>query len=99
MDIRELKQLLQRSPSVLIVEDGEPSLVVVDYETYRSMTDVAPNPERRPAPAPVQSAPPAREPGQPSLSTQEAEMIDRLNKEILALKEQIEAEEREVLGR
>jgi hypothetical protein len=96
MDIRELKQLLKHSASVLIMENGEPSLVVTNYQTFRSMGDAQQGEGAAPVEVQEHNGQ-IRESGQQSaLSVQELEMIDRLNKEIMALKEQIEAEEREV---
>lgn len=94
MNIKELKQLIKNSASVLIMENGEPSLVVMDYKTYCAMSDeketVRSNPE-------IPTEPAKEEHKQQSLSVQELEMIDRLNKEIMALKEQIEVEERGIV--
>jgi hypothetical protein len=87
MDIKELKNLLKNSTSVLILENGEPEFVVVDYAAYKNLlmgTKVADNPARM---IPVGEA----------MAAKEAAMLERLNSEILALKQQIEAEEKEVL--
>ncbi|MDP2648164.1 MAG: hypothetical protein Q8P35_02915 [Candidatus Yanofskybacteria bacterium] len=91
MDIQELKQLLKGSTSVLILDDGQPAFVIVDYKIYRNLVSEKEgdasvsrpglNFNSRPNPA-------------PALSAQELEVIERLNKEILALKNQIESEER-----
>ena len=92
MDIRELKQLLKNSVSLLILENGEPAFVVVDYKVYRDLMarhdqDVAA----------VQNI--DQTAARPTLSEQpvdpkEVEVLERLNKEILALKSQIELEEK-----
>ncbi len=107
MDIRELKQLLKNSSSVLILDEGEPAFVILDYQVYRNLTgeqSLETGTARRsvgefPAgrsferPEPVATAQ-----SSPSLSAQELEAIERLNKEILALKNQIEMEERNELS-
>ena len=79
MDIQELKKLLKHSVSVLILENGEPTFVVVDYEVYKNLAA----PSEQEAPRPEQPAGP-----------RESEILERLNKEILALKSQIELEEK-----
>lgn len=93
MDIRELKKLLKNSTSVLILDDGEPAFVVLDYGVYKkAMLDK----ESEKTVRINHSGPSAQagngiaEPGQP----READILERLNKEILALKDQIETEER-----
>ena len=78
MQINELKKMLKKSTAVLILENGEPSIVVVDYKTYKELLgdegDVAP--------------------AGPVHQTAEVELLERINKDILALKEQIEEEEK-----
>jgi len=88
MDIRELKDLLRNSTSVLILDNGEPSYVIVDYDVYRKMTH--PASQQEPVPAT-----PVPEPVRNQLSPQDMEALERLNKEIQALKDQIAQEEGE----
>ncbi len=99
MDIRELKQLLKNSVSLLILENGEPVFVVVDYKVYRDLM------ARSQQEAAVEqgmgqiAARPAGGEARPTLGEQpvdpkEVEVLERLNKEILALKSQIELEEK-----
>lgn len=95
MEIGELKKMLKKSTAVLILENGDPSIVVVDYKTYKELlgddqgTDPAP---RAMSNTPV---PPAPTPSvQGTASTAELELLERINKDILALKEQIEEEEK-----
>lgn len=90
MEINELKKMLKRSTAVLILENGDPSLVVVDYKTYRELLG-------EPASAETASAsrqPTASQPPKPAAGSGELELLERINKDILALKEQIEEEER-----
>ncbi len=101
MDIQELKKVLKNSTSVLILDNGEPAFVILDYLTYtQSVLDR----EReikithRDTPAePVQSVqsngnvPAPVKQGQSG--EHEAAILERLNKEILALKQQTESEE------
>ncbi|MEK7515222.1 MAG: hypothetical protein AAB608_02490 [Patescibacteria group bacterium] len=88
LDMRELKPLLRQSGSIVVVEDGQPSVVIVDYGVYRGLV-------RAPAEG-VSSQAVAQTPAVPT--TADAEFVERLNKEILALKNQIEAEERALVS-
>jgi len=115
MDIRELKDLLKNSTSVLILDDGEPSYVILDYQVYRNLVQAReqeivvknhtshenPGFEKVPTPESHQNsqlqhpdevgAPPKTS----GLSTQEVEALERLNREIQALKDQIEQDEKQ----
>ena len=89
MDINEIKKSVKNSTAVLVLDNGEPSLVVMGYKTYKDIaTDKAGEKEIKinhdnPEPARVNNH-----------RDQEAEILERLNKEILALKAQIEMEEK-----
>lgn len=89
MDIRELKKLLKNSTSVLILDNGEPAFVVVDYTVYKNAVlekDAQADEVRiHTAPAPETEHP---------MEARDSEILDRLNRDILALKNQIEAQER-----
>ncbi|OGN27999.1 MAG: hypothetical protein A2941_03160 [Candidatus Yanofskybacteria bacterium RIFCSPLOWO2_01_FULL_49_17] len=80
IEINELKQMLKHSTAVLILDNGDPSFVVLDYATYKRMLEA--------------------ETGNGSVTTaskgqsSESELLERINKDILALKEQIEEEEK-----
>ncbi len=84
MDISELKKLIKNSTSVLILENGEPSFVVMGYKTYKEIA--------------------AEKTGEKEIKIhnnsheQETEILDRLNREIMALKAQIEMEEKGITG-
>ena len=117
MNIDELKKLIKNSVSVLVLDNGEPSFVVLDYKTYKNLAmdkegekEVKINPVRSSF-AEVSKEETrvfgARETsnginyplsnGQYSRERErehETEILDRLNKEILALKAQIEMEEK-----
>jgi len=68
------------------MDNGQPSFVVLDYQAYRNLLAKAPELEL-PKPSPsMQSLGTA-------MTAQELEIVERLNKEIQALKQQIEAEE------
>lgn len=89
MEINELKKMLKRSTAVLILENGDPSIVVVDYKTYKEILeeDKGDQPSLPTPPSPsshIASGPAAGE----------LELLERINKDILALKEQIEEDEK-----
>jgi hypothetical protein len=101
MDIKDLKELLKTSTSVLVMDDGEPTCVILGYEAYKILAaghereiPVSHPPlwealEQVPQ-APVELSP------EPQISDpQELEMIDRLNREIQNLREQIAIQEAE----
>lgn len=92
MDINELKKLIKNSTSVLVLDNGEPSFVVMDYKTYKDIAaekgeekEIKIKHEDNPATASFHNG-----------HEQESEILDRLNREILALKAQIEMEEKGV---
>ena len=133
MDIRELKDLLKNSTSVLILDDGEPSYVILDYQVYRNLIQAREpaSSELQPgldssrrggrgeqeilvknhtqnsqlqhsdeveAPKPTQGVGSPTEASvakAPGLSAQEVEALERLNREIQALKDQIEQDEKQ----
>jgi hypothetical protein len=97
MDIRELKNLLKNSTSVLMLDEGEPAFVILDYQVFRNLTQGKGEEVRITTPEPgAQRGNGLPGQGQQPLSAQEMEALERLNKEIQALKEQIATEEKEV---
>lgn len=94
MDIRELKNLLKNSTSVLMLDEGEPAFVILDYQVFRNLTQGNEEEVRISTPEPGTHHGNGQA-GMPPLSAQEMEALERLNKEIQALKEQIAAEEKE----
>ena len=92
MDINELKKLIKDSISVLVLDNGEPSFVIMGYDTYKNMTvnlSIEKEIAIKHAPSQSNSVSNGR-----SYHDKETEILERLNKEILALKSQIEAEEK-----
>jgi len=85
MEINELKKMLKKSTAVLILENGEPSIVVVDYKTYKELLGDNGDSDSKEASLPTSPTP---------IQTGELELLERINKDILALKEQIEEEEK-----
>ena len=90
MDIQELKKMLKSSATVLIMDNGEPSLVVVNYQTYKDLVSEKTAEEEKEIKVHA-SAEKQAGPG-------EVELLERINKDILALKAQIEDEEKTVGG-
>lgn len=114
MQIEEIKKLIKHSTAVLVLDNGEPSFVIMGYKTY---TDIASErgEEKEIKINPIRSGPPIGPSDRVSAGEtsnginqpverngfngynaheKESEILERLNKEILALKNQIEMEER-----
>ncbi len=85
IEINELKQMLKHSTAVLILDNGDPSFVVLDYATYKRMLENGQDTNGL-------MVPPA--PGRTAAQSGEMELLERINKDIQALKDQIEQEER-----
>lgn len=108
----ELKKLLKGSTAVLILENGEPSFVILGYNSYKNLLfgqeqeeEIKINhPERREVKSsnasdknhlmerlrPVDSG---DQKFQHKVSEKESEFLEKINKQILALKNEIEKEE------
>lgn len=102
MDIKELQPLLKRFGSVLVVQDGEPAYVFLGWDVFRQM--VGPSEQAMPA-AEVQAAPERvqevpvtveRGPQRKPVDARETEVMERLNNEIQALKDQLTADQERV---
>jgi len=91
MDINELKKLIKNSTAVLVLDNGQPSFVVVDYKMYKDLVSDRVG-EKEVKITREQHA----NNGFGGYSPRESDMeiLERLNKEILALKNQIESEEK-----
>ncbi|MBP9821916.1 MAG: hypothetical protein KBC81_00480 [Candidatus Pacebacteria bacterium] len=90
MNISELKKMLKHSTAVLIMDNGEPSYVVVDYKSYKDLLEKTEGDSSVKEPRFV--AQPVVSPAVNQSS--DMELLERINKDILALKEQIEEEEK-----
>jgi len=90
MDIKEIKNLINSFTAVLVLDNGEPSFVILGYGMYK---DLASNKagEKEVKVTPLHNGAVANGYNQ---HEKEAEILERLNKEILALKTQIEMEEK-----
>ena len=87
MDIRELRKMLKNSTAVLILDNGEPSFVVVNYETYKNMAASEEIDKNKGLSANGSESKGA------VTGQGEVELLERINKDILALKAEIEKEE------
>lgn len=116
MNTDELKKLLKNSTTVLILENGEPSLVILGYDTYKDLMSRRSDAEievplrrdvngtsaqdkgsnRKAADGSGQSRSNAggTEAFQNRIIEKESELLEKINKQILALKDEIESEEK-----
>ena len=103
MDINELKKLVKNSTAVLVLDNGETSLGILNYDTYKDL--VFQEPVREVKISKNHSAPTANglneNQAKPALSQDglnaEPEVLEKINKDILALKEEIEKEEKAII--
>ncbi len=99
MDIKELKNLVKKSTAVLVLDDGDPSMVILDYKSY---SDLVSDKEEKDVKINHNNAGDAVGGGFHSIGNgvrqKESELLEKLNREILALKNQIEIEERGVVN-
>lgn len=91
MQIDELKKLIKDSTAVLVLDNGEPSFVLLGYGMYK---DLVSNKTEEKEVKITQASGNGSSTSNHGFHERESEILDRLNKDILALKSQIEAEER-----
>lgn len=101
MDINELKKLLKKSTAVLVLDSGDPSFVILDYETYKDLILKEKGGEKeikinnggqidnRNGKSAVSAVDLPRK-----SKEEEMEILERINKDILAIKNEIENEEK-----
>jgi len=95
MNIDELKKLVKNSTAVLVLDNGEPSFVILKYDTYKDLVLQEPVKEVKISHAVNNHAiNPANGLSKDNSSEVELEVLERINKDILALKEEIEKEEK-----
>lgn len=118
MDTKELKKLLKGSTAVLILDDGEPSFVILGYDSYKNLLSESEKDKDREKEIRVNQiksfaqnkvsdlkenqdiyTPKGTHVGsegkfQNRISEKETELLEKINKEILALKDEIEKEEK-----
>lgn len=107
MNIDELKKIMNKSTAVLVMDNGSPSFVVMNYEMYKDLVlakenekEVKIKHETKPEkPEPENSFPAETldtkipEP-KINFSDDELEILERINKDIQALRGEIEKEEK-----
>lgn len=105
MDTNELKKLLKGSTAVLVLDNGEPSFVILGYDSYKNLLSDRPVAEvdvplRHGNQSPNGLAQHESSNGigadrfQNKISEKETELLEKINKEILALKDEITKEEK-----
>lgn len=83
------------------MDNGDPSFVAISYEAYKDLVlksdsghEVKVNHSMDASEKPTESSTPKSQESARPISESELEMLDRINKEILALKEEIQKEEK-----
>ena len=85
----EIREALRSIPVVLVVEDGRPAYVITEYATWRQLANGESVRVSNSRPGHLSPRPSNGRTGE----TQEAQVLERLNKEILSLREQIQMQE------
>ncbi|OGN13932.1 MAG: hypothetical protein A3J47_02120 [Candidatus Yanofskybacteria bacterium RIFCSPHIGHO2_02_FULL_43_22] len=101
MNTNELKKLLKGSTAVLILDNGEPSFVILGYSAYRDLLSDRPGAE---VDVPLRRVPNGTSAQHDDnsgtgvfrhrMGEKESEFLERINKQILALKSEIDKEEK-----
>ena len=86
MDTNELKKLVKNSTAVLVLDNGEPSFVILNYNAYKDLVL-----KQEPVKEVKITNGLNKDEARPEV---ESEVLERINKDILALKEEIEKEEK-----
>jgi hypothetical protein len=86
----EIRDLLRSLPAIAVVEDGVPAYVVMTYEAWKQVNQDQPVRISNNRPGHMESS-------EKSLADpQEAQILERLNREILSLRNQIQMQEQVV---
>ena len=88
MDTNELKKLVKNSTAVLVLDNGEPSFVILNYDSYKDLVFKEPVKEVK-----IRNGL-SKDEDQSEVPEIESEVLERINKDILALKEEIDKEEK-----
>ena len=99
MNIDELKKLVKHSTAVLVLDNGEPSFAILSYEMYKDLVLGSKEKEKEikinhAVANGIDHSEDRIAPAKPALPDNELEILERINKDILALKSEIEKEER-----
>ena len=104
MDIKELKKLIKNGGSAVILENGEPSFVVLGYETYKNLDSGGEEKDIK-----INHANSMRHIkadtddyhnsnfSEATRGNLETEILEKFNKGIAAIKSQIESEEKNLI--
>jgi hypothetical protein len=97
MNIEELKKLVKHSTAVLVLDNGEPSFAILGYEMYKDL--VLSGKEKEIKINHTVSNGIAHDENKiaqakPAIPENELDILERINKDILALKSEIEKEEK-----
>lgn len=96
MNIDELKKLVKHSTAVLVLDNGEPSFAILSYEMYKDLVLGGKEKEIKINHSMANGINHIEEKVvvKPALPENELEILERINKDILALKSEIEKEEK-----
>ena len=99
MNVEELKKLVKHSTAVLVLDNGEPSFAILSYDMYKDLVLGSKEKEKeiKINHATVNGIIQNEEkiaPIKPALPENELEILERINKDILALRSEIEKEEK-----
>lgn len=84
MDFEQLKKLVKKLGGILVLDGNKPEFVLLSYDQYKKMDMAAGDGE-----VPISQEEPERQEEQP----EDEKTIEKLNREILALKEEIHQKE------
>lgn len=98
MNIEDLKKLVKHSTAVLVLDNGEPSFAILSYDMYKDLVLGSKEKEIKinHGTANGLSHNEDKVAVKPALPENELEILERINKDILALKSEIEKEEKMV---
>ena len=96
MNVEELKKLVKHSTAVLVLDNGEPSFAILSYDMYKDLVLGSKEKEIKINHGVVNGVGHAEEKivAKPALPENELEILERINKDILALQSEIEKEEK-----
>ena len=100
MNVADLKKLVKHSTAVLVLDNGEPSFAILSYDMYRDLVlgskekEIKINHGIANGVGNGLSHSEEKVIVKPALPENELEILERINKDILALKSEIEKEEK-----
>lgn len=97
MDINDIRKLLREGHSVVLVEQGQPPLVVTELADQPPVEEVQIS-SRWPKGRSIHETVPAPSANGLAVPSKQDQVLERLNKEILALKAQIAQDENGAAG-